>query len=395
VTRARPTGRGLVVLAGAAVAYLVGWLFGTRELAALAIALALALPLALIVVSRAARAPFELARHLPPRAIAGRPIVASLTVEPGSPLVAATVVERCERLGNPSVALARTEHILLGEWNVADPPRGRYQLFPELVLEDALGLARARLPLAQTGLLRVEPRLVELAAPRARARNERDGSRRAFASASGEGIAGVRDHEVGESLRRVHWRTSARRGRLTVREPEEHPREQLSIVLDACARSTAGEAFECAVRAAGSLAVQAARSGVSVTFESTGRHVTRLDVRSTSSSSALIDALCSVEPDGATSIAQLLAGVPGSRLCLVSSDLGPALVERVRALRVRRSAISIVAIDATSVGSPSEAFDIAVAELVRAGVDVAVVRRGDDLARALARLVDAGVAGAA
>jgi uncharacterized protein (DUF58 family) len=391
VTRARPTGRGLVVLAGAAIAYLAGWLFGTRELAALAVALGLSLPLALLVVSRASRASYTLARQLPVRAIAGQPIAASLIVEPGSSLVAATLVERCAGLGDPTAVLRRAGRALVGEWSIAEPPRGRYPLAPELVLEDALGLARARVPLARSGLLRVEPLLVELVAPRARTRNERDGVRNAFAATSGDGIAGVRDHEVGESLRRVHWRTSARRGRLTVREPEEHPREQLSIVLDAGAGNAAGEPFERAVRAAGSLALQAAHSGVSVTFESTGRLATRLDVRSTGASSALIDALCSVAPDGATPIAELLAGIPGSRLCLVSSDLGPPLVERVRALRTRRRSLSVVAIEAI----PSEAFEAAAAELERAGVEVVVVRHDDDLARRLARLADAGVAGAA
>jgi uncharacterized protein (DUF58 family) len=391
VTRARPTGRGLVVLAGALLAYLAGWLFGTRELAALAVALGLSLPLALLVVSRASRGPFSLARRLPVRAIAGRPIAVPVSVEPASSLVAAALVDRCGRLGDPTAGLRREAGAFTGEWSIAEPPRGRYPLAPVLVLEDALGLARARVPLAHAGLLRVEPQLVELAATRSRARSERDGVGNAFAATSGDGIAGVRDHEVGESLRRVHWRTSARRGRLTVREPEEQPREQLTIVLDASAGSTGGEPFERAVRAAGSLALRAARAGVAVTFESTGRHVTRLDVRSTSASSALIDALCSVAPDGATPIARLLTAVPGSRVCLVSSDLGPPLVERVRALRARRRSISVVAVEALR----SEVFDAAVSELERAGVEVVVVRREDELADRLGRLVDAGVAGAA
>jgi uncharacterized protein (DUF58 family) len=391
VSRARPTGRGLVVLTGAAVAYLAGWVFGTRELAALGVVLALALLLALVTVGRASRWSFELERRLPARAVAGQPIVASLTVAPVSPLVAATVVERCERLGDPTAVLWRSGRAMCGEWRVAEPPRGRYRLAPELVLEDAFGLARARRPLARTGLVRVEPQLVELASPGARARRERDGARPAVPSASGEGIAGVRDHEVGESLRRVHWRTSARRGRLTVREPEEPPRAELAIVLDAAARSTVADAFERAVSAAGSLAVQAVRAGAAVTFESTDRHATRLDVRSTSSRGALIDALCAVEPDGELPIASLLARVPGSRLLLVSSDLEPELVERVRALRGRRRSISIIAI----VGAPSVSFDPAVAELTRAGVEVVVVRHGDDLARRLALLTGGGVAGAA
>ncbi|MEO9175795.1 MAG: DUF58 domain-containing protein [Gaiellales bacterium] len=389
--RTRPTGRGLVVLAVAAVAYLAGWVFGTRELAALGVVLTLALPLALLVVSRASRSSSELERRVPARAVAGAPIVVSLTVEPISPLVAATVVERCERLGDPAAPLRRAGGAMRGEWRVAEPARGRYLLAPELVLEDAFGLARARRPLPRTGLVRVEPQLVELAPPRARALRERDGARPALPSASGEGIAGVRDHEVGESLRRVHWRTTARRGRLTVRELEEPPRVELSIVLDAAAQSTGGDTFERAVCAAGSLAMQAARAGASVTFESTDRHATRVDVGSTGSRAALIDALCAVEPDGELPIASLLGRVPGARILLVSSDLGPELVERVRALRARRRSISIVAIEAAR----SAGFDRAIAELTRAGAELVVVRHGEDLARRLAVLAGGGVAGAA
>jgi uncharacterized protein (DUF58 family) len=386
VTRARPTARGLVVLAGALVAYLAGWLFGTRELAALALVLLLALPLALVVVAWAARAPRTLVRRLPARSLAGRPLTAELRVEPAPPLVVARLVERCGRLGDPTAELRRSGAALVGAWTVADAPRGRYPLAPELVLEDAFGLARARVPLPASGLVRVEPSLVELAAPRAPAHAMRDGVRHAFASASGDGLAGVRDHEVGESLRRVHWRTSARRGRLTVRELEEHPRAQLSVVLDAAGGAARGEAFELAVRAAGSLAVQAVRAGASVWFESTGHHATRLEVGSTSAIPTLVDALCSVEADGATPIAGALAGIPGGRLTVVSADLSAPLAERVRVLRAHRRAVAIVAVDE---GSPG--FDAALAELVRAGAEVSVVRHEDDLAR----LGAAGVAGAA
>ena len=385
MTRARPTGRGLLVLAGALIAYLAGWLFGTRELAALAVVLALALPLALGIVARASSRPRTLARRLPAHVLAGGALIAELRVEPAPAVVVARLVERCARLGDPTAALRRSGQVLVGTWAIDDAPRGRYRLAPELVLEDALGLARARVPLAATGLVRVEPALVELAAPRGAAQAARDGARRALASPSGDGLAGVRDHEVGESLRRVHWRTSARRGRLTVRELEEQPRTQLSVVLDA-AGAAGGDAFELAVRAAGSLAVQAVRAGSSVWFESTGRRPTRLEVGSTSAIPALVDALCSVEPDGATPIADVLAGVPGHRLTVVSSDLSPGLAERVRALRARRRAIAVVAIEA---GSPG--FDDALTELVRAGAEVSVVRGVEDLAR----LGTVGVAGAA
>ena len=386
------------MLLGAATAYLVGWAFGTRELAALALALALAVAIAGASVWRAGRTPFSMQRRLPPRAVAGHPLEASIRIEPAPPLVSATLVERCSGLGDPPALLQQAEHALEGVWRVSDPVRGRYQLTPEIVLEDMLGLVRARVPLAAPGRLRVEPELVELGAPRPRSFGQRDGMRHAFASNAGDGLAGVRDHEVGESLRRVHWRTTARRGRLTVRELEDHPRDELHVLLDAYAQGGTGAsrspAFERAVQAAGSLALHAACCGIAVSLESRGRRELRVTVAS-GTSAALLDALCTVEADGRAPLAAQLARSDGARLCVVTCDLSPDSVERLLGLRARRRAVAVVAIDAASWTGRPDGLDASVAMLARAGVEVVVVRRGDDLARQLTPLVARGVAGAA
>jgi uncharacterized protein (DUF58 family) len=397
VTGVRPTGRGLLVIAGAAICYTVGWAFGTRELAVLALVLALSVVLAAAGVWLARRTPRQMLRRLPPRASAGQPLEAEVQIGPVPRLVSAALVERCRGLGDPSALLAQREHRLEGIWRVDDPPRGRFRLEPELVLEDVLGLVRARVPLAAPARVRVEPVLVELGPARSRAFAQRDGTRHAFASNAGDGLAGVRDHEVGESLRRVHWRTTARRGRLTVRELEEHPREQLHVLLDAAARGGAAlrsPAFERAVQAAGSLAVHAARCGIAVSFESRGSHEQRVEVTS-GRSAALVDALSSVEADGRSPLAEQLARPPAGRLCVVTSDLGPVVVERLRGLRARRRPVTVVAIDAASWDGVGGTLDANAAVLARAGIDVVVVGRDDDLARRLSPLIANGVAGAA
>jgi uncharacterized protein (DUF58 family) len=395
VSPVRPTRRGVLVIAGAALSYLVGWAFGTRELAALALALALAVGLAFASVWSARRDPRSMSRRLPPRALAGRPLQASVVVEPPPRLVSVTLVERCRGLGDPSSLLRPVEQRLEGAWRVERPARGRYQLEPELVLEDVLGLVRTRVQLPSFGRVRVEPELVELGAPRALAFAQRDGTRHAFASNAGDGLAGVRDHEVGESLRRVHWRTTARRGRLTVRELEDHPLEELHVLLDAAAQPSAGgarsPAFERAVQVAGSLALHAARCGIAVSFESHGRHALRVAVAS-GTSAGLLDALCTVEADGTSPLALQLAGISGSRICVVTSDLGPDVVERLRGLRARRRGVAVVALDAGAWSGGAGALDAPAAALARAGVAVVGVGRDDDIASRLAPLVASGVA---
>ena len=61
----------------------------------------------------------------------------------------------------------------------------------------------------------------------------------------------------GESLRKVHWPTTARRGLLMVKELEDAPRDDLVVLLDCDARAVAGPSghacFDTLVRAAGSL----------------------------------------------------------------------------------------------------------------------------------------------
>jgi uncharacterized protein (DUF58 family) len=399
VRSVRPTGRGALVLAGAVIAYLAGWAFGTHELAALALALALAVPVAVVTVSRARRVEVRLVRQLPARTTEGHPVEASILVEPALRLVSAAIVERCAGLGDPTARLRHVPGGLVGHWTVDRPERGRYRLAPELVLEDALGLVRSRIPLDAAGLLRVEPQLVELGAQRSRPLALRDGTRHALRASVGDELAGVRDHEVGESLRRVHWRTTARRGRLTVREVEDHPREELLVLLDATSpgpgAAARSPAFECAVRAAGSLAVHAARSGIALSFESRGRHPVRVEVTPGASISGLLDALCSVESDGASPLAPLLTRSIGSRLCVVTSDLGPAVVERLRALQARRRPVAVVAIDAASWAGDGGVLDASAAVLARTGIEVVVVGRDDDLAERLAPLAAKGVAGAA
>src|SRR6266496_4536858 len=71
----------------------------------------------------------------------------------------------------------------------------------------------------------------------------------------------VREYQQGESLRMVHWRSTAKRGQLMVRELEDSPRDEVAVVLDADPVAVVGESFELQVRAAGSLLLAHARRG--------------------------------------------------------------------------------------------------------------------------------------
>ena len=135
-----------------------------------------------------------------------------------------------------------------------------------LVLEsgDPAGLFvhRRTLPGRELGL--VLPRFAALAvSPR---RREVEAAPAAPRAGSGNEIFGVREYVRGDPLRRIHWRTSARRGQLVVREFEPPGQRSLTLVLDArppspeaadqIARLAASEAWDC-LREGGRVAVWA------------------------------------------------------------------------------------------------------------------------------------------
>ena len=71
----------------------------------------------------------------------------------------------------------------------------------------------------------------------------------------GNEVFGVREYRPGDSLRRIHWRSSARRGELVVREYEPPGLQTLTILVDPTppsvpaadqiARLAASEAWDC------------------------------------------------------------------------------------------------------------------------------------------------------
>lgn len=131
---------------------------------------------------------------------------------------------------------------------------------------DPLGffLARRRLPDRELAL--VFPRYVSLSGRR-RPR-EVEASLAAPRAGSGNEIFGVREYARGDPLRRIHWRTSARRGELVVREFEPPGRRTLTILLDAAPPSR--EAADQAARLAASEAWDCLRDGGQVSLWAPG-----------------------------------------------------------------------------------------------------------------------------
>lgn len=81
----------------------------------------------------------------------------------------------------------------------------------------------------------------------------------------------VREYVVGDSQRHVHWKSTAKTGRLMVRQYEESRHARIAIVLDLDVASYASaDEFENTVSAAASLALQGVRDGREVLFAMSG-----------------------------------------------------------------------------------------------------------------------------
>jgi len=197
----------------------------------------------------------------------------------------------------------------------------------------------------------------------------------------------VREYERGESLRKVHWPTTARRGQLMVKELEDAPRDELAVVLDADATAVVGDSFDVQVRAAGSVLRAYTRRGrrALLVVSSTAPRQQRVHSEDGDWRAAL-DLLAGVEPAPAPPLAQVLAretAATVAELCVVTARLDRRLTDLLVHRAASRRLVSLVLVDTASFAGRRTAPDPDLLRLARAGVAVAIVRRGDDLTSAL------------
>ena len=405
------TDRGRSVLALGGITYLAGWGFGATAVYPVALGLVLAVAAAALWV-RLLNRPMTLRRLVGRREhVAGDdvPVRLELEVDGSVPAASLVLTERIARLGERETVVKRRGGRLSGWYVLPAVPRGRYPVeSAKVIIEDPFALERVEVEFPRSESLLVYPRLVELDRVFSEAGAKTAGGRHLLLRRpTGFELHSVREYEQGESLRRVHWPSTARRGELMVKELEDAPRDEAAVLLDADASTVVGEApestFELQVRAAGSILKAHARRGrrASLIVNSHGRAYQRVHSFDGDWHRAL-ELLAAVEPDGRMAVATLLADEagPASRaleLTVVTAALSPALVDRLLQRTLAHHTAAVVYVDPSSfaprrhptaqpptatplLGTPERALLV---RLQRAGVPVAVVRRGDDLAAKL------------
>lgn len=260
------TARGRTLLVAGLLGTIAAVSFGQRDLAWLGLLLFL-LPLGAIVVVGRSRLHLVSERTIdPPRVTLGERMQARLAVAKAGRLAIGllrfedTVPRELGR--RPRFTL----HTMAGDWRreltypLMGLARGRYRVGPLLVRAvDPFGLARIDRRFRASNEVLVTPQVVPLSQLANAAGNNASGE----STPQKIGLVGhddvlVREYRDGDDVRRIHWRSTARKGEIMVRREEQAWDPSVTVLLDSRASAHAGSgrtaSFEWAVSAATSIA---------------------------------------------------------------------------------------------------------------------------------------------
>jgi uncharacterized protein (DUF58 family) len=293
--------------------------------------------------------------------------------------------ERPGRLGERRIELTSSwggQHS--ARYQLTGVPRGRYAFDAvRLTIEDPFSLARVELVQGEPQALVVYPRLVPLDRLFSEGgAHAQEGRRLLLQRPTGFELHSVRDYVHGDSLRKVHWRSTARRGQLMVKELEDAPRDEVAVLLDGDESAVVGDSFEVAVRVAGSILQAHHRRGrrCALVVNSAARETQA--IATDGNWRRALEILAATEPTARTAAFALLQADGGIaarslELVVVTSRVDVPLVDRLVQRALSRRGVSLVYVEATPGPQPQ------LLRLQAVGIPVAVVRSGDDLAVAL------------
>lgn len=265
-----PTGWAVVMLVvvGLALAVAFQWV------EALACALAGVVALLLAAMRVAWRPPHVVSIRVPnERIVAGQTAVGEISVRN----------ERARSVRSGIIELP----IGTGTGEFVVPPLGAHETWDEMFLissrhrgiinvgparavrSDALGLLRRVRMWDEPVLLHVHPRTVRVPFDATGFQLDVEGVSTGKLSSSDVSFHALRDYEPGDDRRAVHWQSTARLGKLIVRQYEETHRSHHVIVLDTSRDAWDHDSFETAVSVASSLGLANLRESRPVSLSTT------------------------------------------------------------------------------------------------------------------------------
>lgn len=230
--------------------------------------------------------------------------------------------------------------------------RGRVEVGPMLLVRgDPLGLARRVRESGAAEALLVRPRTIPLPVLPAGRTHHLEGPTSDTAEDGTLTFHSLREYVLGDDLRRVHWRSSARTGTLMVRRMIDVSLPTTTVVLDTHLAAYRGpEAFETAVEVAASVAETAARNNFPVRIL-TGGGVLPLVAGMETGADHLLDRLAMVAAEPEHRLSDALDVLErlrdGDTLVVASGTETPLPADRLARLRGRFDRMLIVRVGAT------------------------------------------------
>jgi uncharacterized protein (DUF58 family) len=387
-----PTRRGWTVFAAGLLTWVVARLVASRDLHMLAAALAV-LPWLATLLIRWTPTRLEVRRHLSiARASLGARVDVHLTIEnTGRITTSFLLLEDAipAGLGRPmrlvAAGIPPRNHQTL-HYSLVCRQRGRYHIGPVTIyLSDPFGLARMRVeaPARSELIVYLDVETISVSGLVTQGAGAGEAAVRHLYRSAAEFYT-MREYVEGDDLRRIHWPSVARTGRLMIRQDESTRRSSATLFLDtrhSALGAYGAPGFERAVSVAASL-------GRALTVAGFALRVAMVDAAPTRMSEEnLLELLAGVSPSRAESLmasmSTLRASSPSdSTLALVSAPPLPievSLFSRIGAAFGRKIAVFVYPVNPSTLSVDAAAelegrATAARASLTRAGWDVYLVQ---------------------
>ncbi|MDR3068994.1 MAG: DUF58 domain-containing protein [Cellulomonas sp.] len=284
----------------------------------------------------------------------------------------------------------RTTGRIVLDYSVHTLVRGRWPLGPLTVTRsDVFGTARRSATLGTADTVRVWPHVAPLSTPDDVTLGEPERVALGVHEPSPDDVS-LREYAEGDDLRRVHWASSARRGRLMVRSDDHAGLRPVTVVaaVPSAQSATGAVELEWTLSLAASVACAAFDTGHLVQLLGLSDHVDPVSLRTESAGRArllepTLDVTCSRSTqESAAALARTLAAVePAGQLVVVVLGTTDQALTRSALTALGELSAGTRCWVVTCADGP------AVVDLRRAGCRVVVARPGDRLDETWRRLV--------
>lgn len=259
------TASGWTVLALGVIAYVGGWWLGWVELLVVAAGCLIVLVAAVPFV--VGRLSLSVERTLDPErvTVGDRAVAVVRVTNPRRTPIASRTIEdhvsgRPLRLDIPPLGPGRTTEAI---YTLPTTRRGVVTVGPALIVKaDLLNLMRREIVQTEEQTLWVHPRIVALPALPVGFAKDLEGPTSDASPAGDVAFHALREYQLGDDHRHIHWMSSARSGTLMVRHYVDNRRPTLTVVIDTELDHYVDQAsFDTAIEIGGSLGVSSMIAG--------------------------------------------------------------------------------------------------------------------------------------